>query len=63
MKTENEYREIARDAYKNLKKSGMNAIDWRFANQYGIAVSEIAHVIAASNGYLKDRNGVIEVAK
>lgn len=63
MKTEDEYREIARDAYKNIKHGRINAVDWRFADQYGIAVFEIDRVIAASNGYLKNRNWFIEVAK
>lgn len=63
MKTDDEYREIARDAYKNLKNGSINAVDWRFADKYDIAVFEIERVIAASNGYLKNRNGFIEVAK
>lgn len=63
MKTEKQYAELARTIYRDLREGIGNAVDWRLSDKYDIAVSEIDEIVKASKGHLRDRNGIVEVAR
>lgn len=60
---EDQYIELARIIYRDLKKGIGSIVDWRLSERYDVAVFEIARIIQASNGYLRNRDGIVEVVK
>lgn len=63
MKSEDQYIELARTIYRDLKKGIGNIVDWRLGDRYDVAVFEIDRIVQASNGHLRNRNGIVEVVK
>lgn len=63
MKTDAQYTELARTIYLDLKTGIGSIVDWRLGDRYDVAVFEIGRIIQASNGHLRNRNGIVEVVK
>lgn len=52
---------LARMIYRDLRKGVGSAVDWRVADKYAIAISELAEIAKASRGHLRINNGIVEV--
>lgn len=63
MKTDAQYTELARTIYRDLKTGIGSIVDWRLGDRYDVAVFEIDRIVQASNGHLRNQNGIVEVVK
>jgi hypothetical protein len=62
LKSEEQYIELARVIYRDLKKGIGSIVDWRLSERYDVSVLEIARIVKASKGYLRTKNGFVEIA-
>lgn len=60
---EDQYIELARIIYRDLKKGIGSIVDWRLSERYDVSILEIDRIVKASKGYLRTQNGFVEIVR